>query len=58
VPANNEARKREIVLHPSVLLGVTAVEDALHTFPQFARDQRLVLARVYMAIPLEQDPAQ
>src|SRR5436305_10639385 len=51
--AGNKTGEGKIVFHAPRLLGVTAVEDALHAFPQFARDQRLVLTQVKMTIPFK-----
>jgi hypothetical protein len=44
VAAGDQARKGKIVLDAAMLLGVPAIQNALHPLPQIAGDQGLVLA--------------
>jgi hypothetical protein len=46
-------RPTKLVLEAAMLLGVRAVQNALHTFPQITADHQLVLARVDTPIPFE-----
>ncbi|MFO1153854.1 MAG: hypothetical protein U1E42_09370 [Rhodospirillales bacterium] len=51
--AGDQSREGEIVFHAPMLARVAAVQHALHPFPQFDRDQRLVLTLVELTVPLE-----
>ncbi|MCO5156828.1 MAG: hypothetical protein M9945_08745 [Aquamicrobium sp.] len=51
--AGDQAREGEVVGHAPMLAGVPAIHHALHPLPCLDRDQRLVLALIELAVPLE-----
>ena len=51
--ACDQAREGKVVGHASMLAGVPAVHHALHPLPCLDRNQRIVLALIELAVPLE-----
>jgi hypothetical protein len=53
VAAGDQPREGKVVLGAPMLLGMPAVEHALHPLPQLPRSERLVPPLVEVAVPLE-----
>ena len=53
VPAGEQTGEREAVFRPSMAFRVATVENFLNTFPELARDDRIVHSLVDAAVPLE-----